>query len=65
MSPKGDLVLAAGHLTVRSISTSAVAIGLSAGAVVVLLVWWGRTLWRGKWGRRGAHAETRQSGPPS
>jgi hypothetical protein len=57
MSPQGALVLAAGHLTVRSLSTSAVAIGLSAAAGAVLLFWWGRTLWRGKWGRRGAHAQ--------
>ncbi|HUI03158.1 MAG TPA: DUF6049 family protein [Acidimicrobiales bacterium] len=57
LSPNGALVLANGHLTVRSMSTSAVAIGLSAGAVVVLLAWWGRTVWRGRWGRRGAHAK--------
>ena len=63
-SPQGALVLAAGHLTVRSLSTSAVAIGLSAAAGAVLLFWWGRTLWRGKWGRRGAHAQgAREAGP--
>ena len=56
-SPQGALVLAAGHLTVRSLSTSAVAIGLSGAAGAVLLFWWGRTLWRSKWGRRGAHAQ--------
>jgi hypothetical protein len=55
-SPGGGLFLAGGHLTVRSISTSAVAIVLSAVAGLVLLAWWGRTLWRGKWGRRGSHA---------
>jgi hypothetical protein len=54
-SPQGNLVLAAGQLTVRSLSTSAVAIALSVGAALVLAVWWGRTLWRGK-RRRGAHA---------
>ncbi len=53
-SPAGDLVLAGGQLTVRSLSTSAVAIALSVGAALVLLVWWGRTVWRGK-ARRGAH----------
>lgn len=53
-SPNGGLVLASSHLTVRSMSTSLVAIGLSAAAVAVLLVWWGRTLWRGR--RRGAHS---------
>ena len=53
-SPEGNLVLAGGQLTVRSLSTSAVAIALSAGAVIVLFFWWGRTVWRGK-NRRGAH----------
>jgi hypothetical protein len=57
-SPQGDLALATGHLTVRSLSTSAVAIALSVGAAIVLLVWWGRTLWRGKT-RRGAHTLSR------
>jgi hypothetical protein len=58
-SPQGGLVLAGGQLTVRSLSTSAVAIALSAGAAIVLLGWWGRTLWRGRGSRRGAHAVTR------
>jgi hypothetical protein len=58
-SPHGGLVLAGGQLTVRSLSTSAVAIALSVGAAIVLLGWWGRTLWRGKGSRRGAHAVTR------
>jgi hypothetical protein len=58
-SPQGALVLAGGHLTVRSMSTSAVAIALSVGAALVLLVWWGRTVWRGKPPRRGAHTVTR------
>jgi hypothetical protein len=53
-SPGGGLVLATSHVTVRSMSTSLVAIGLSLAAVAVLLAWWGRTLWRGR--RRGAHA---------
>jgi hypothetical protein len=57
-SPQGNLELAGGELTVRSLSTSAVAIALSAGAVVVLFFWWGRTLWRGK-NRRGAHTRSR------
>ncbi len=57
-SPEGGFVLAGGQLTVRSLATSAVAIVLSVGAVLVLLVWWGRTLWRGK-ARRGAHTVTR------
>ena len=60
-SPQGNLVLAGGQLTVRSLSTSAVAIALSVGAALVLLVWWGRTLWRGK-ARRGAHTVSRAKG---
>jgi hypothetical protein len=60
-SPQGNLVLAGGHLTVRSLSTSAVAIALSVGAVLVLFLWWGRTLWRGKT-RRGAHTVARVRG---
>ncbi len=54
-SPDGRLVLVNGSLTVRSFSTSLVAVVLSLGAVAVLLVWWGRTLWRGRRTRRGAH----------
>jgi hypothetical protein len=57
-APRGNLVMASGTLTVRSLSTSAVAIALSVGAALVLLAWWGRTLWRGK-GRRGAHVASR------
>jgi hypothetical protein len=53
-SPDGDLALAGGELTVRSSSISAVAIALSATAVVVLAAWWGRTLRRRP--RRGAHS---------
>jgi hypothetical protein len=58
-SPEGNLILAGGQLTVRSLSTSAVAIALSAGAALVLVVWWGRTLWRGGKRRRGVHVVTR------
>jgi len=60
-SPHGNLVLAGGQLTVRSLSTSAVAIALSVGAALVLLIWWGRTVWRGK-SRRGAHTLTPAKG---
>lgn len=51
--------LVEGTLTVRSMSTSVVAVALSAGAVVVLLTWWGRTVWRGRRDRRPAHARGR------
>ncbi|MGH9018818.1 MAG: hypothetical protein ACRDY1_13795, partial [Acidimicrobiales bacterium] len=54
-SPSGGLALASGQLTVRSSSTTGVAIGLSVAAVAVLLGWWGRTVWRGRRGRHGAH----------
>jgi hypothetical protein len=60
-SPSGTLSLAGGELTVRSMSTSAVAIALSAAAVLVLAVWWGRTVWRGRWSRRGAHSPPAES----
>jgi hypothetical protein len=54
-SPQGGLQLASGLLTVRSMSTSAVAIGLSIAAGAVLLGWWGRTMWRNPRTRRGLH----------
>ena len=59
--PRGNLVLASGHLTVRSMSTSAVAIVLSAVAAGVLAAWWGRTLWRNRFGRKGAHVRSRST----
>ncbi|HLX88297.1 MAG TPA: hypothetical protein VKR22_07580 [Acidimicrobiales bacterium] len=69
VSPSGNLVLASSNLTVRSMSTSLVAIGLSLAAIAVLLLWWGRTVWRGRSpARRGAHARgahTRGSGSRS
>ncbi len=55
-SPQTGLELASGQLTVRSMSTSAVAIALSVAAVAVLLTWWGRTMWRNRRTRRGAHS---------
>jgi hypothetical protein len=54
-SPDGSLTMAVARMSVRSISTSAVAIALSLGAAAVLLGWWGRTLWRGRRSGRGAH----------
>jgi hypothetical protein len=62
--PQGDLVLASGHLTVRSMSTSAVAIALSAAAAVVLLAWWGRTVVRRRGGGRGAHTRAAARSTP-
>jgi Family of unknown function (DUF6049) len=43
-SPDGDLVIASVKFTVRSLSTSVVAIILTAVAACVLLLWWGKTL---------------------
>jgi hypothetical protein len=56
-SPRGGLQLAGGQVTVRSMSTSAVAIALTAVAGAVLLGWWGRTVWRSRRSRRGAHRQ--------
>jgi hypothetical protein len=55
-SPQGGLQLASGQVTVRSLSTSGVAIALSAAAGAVLLGWWGRTMWRTRRSRRGVHS---------
>jgi hypothetical protein len=57
VSPQGGLQLAGGEVTVRSMSTSAVAIALSVAAGAVLLVWWGRTVRRSRRSRRGAHRQ--------
>jgi hypothetical protein len=59
LSPQGGLVIASHEITVRSMSASAVAIGLSLGAVAVLLLWWARTAWR-RGGGRGAHSRHRR-----
>jgi len=59
-SPSGGLVLASTHVTVHSMSTSLVAVGLSVAALLVLLVWWGRTLWRRHPPGRGAHVRRPQ-----
>jgi hypothetical protein len=53
-TPDGRLVLLDTHLTVHAMSISAVALALSIGALLILLSWWGRTLWRGR--RRGVHS---------
>ncbi len=63
-SPTGGLVLASTHITVHSMSTSLVAVALSAAALLVLLWWWGRTLWRRHPAGRGAHVRGRTPGPP-
>jgi hypothetical protein len=67
-SPTGGLVIASAKFTVRSLSTSLVAIVLTIVAAVVLLMWWARTLLAGRRGRRahrnhGAHSAKRREEP--
>ncbi len=67
-SPGGALLVASAKFTVRSLSTSVVAIILTIVAAAVLLVWWARTLIAGKRGRRarrnhGAHSAARREEP--
>lgn len=52
-SPTGGLLLVQARITVRSTGASGVAIGLTAGAVAVLLAWWLRSLLRGRRRRAG------------
>ena len=52
VSPDGGLVLGDSRFTVRSTAASGVGLVLSAGAVVFLLLWWGRHLARGRRNRR-------------
>jgi hypothetical protein len=63
-SPTAGLEITSATFTVRSLSTSVVAIVLSVVAALVLLMWWGRTLWSGRRGRRalahqGVHKASR------
>jgi hypothetical protein len=67
-SPVGGLVITSAKFTVRSLSTSVVAIVLTIVAAVVLLMWWARTLLAGRRGRRGrrnhgAHSAPRREEP--
>jgi hypothetical protein len=67
-SPGGALLVASAKFTVRSLSTSVVAILLTIVAAAVLLVWWARTLIAGRRGRRarrnhGAHSAARREEP--
>ena len=55
-SPQAGLALASGEITVRSLSTSVVAIVLTVVAGAVLLGWWGRTMRRTR-RARGAHRQ--------
>ena len=51
-APEGGLELDATRFTVRSTAASGVGIGLSVGAGLFLLAWWGRHLVRGRRARR-------------
>lgn len=51
-SPDGSTVLTQSSFTVRSTAISGVGVGLSAGAGLVLVLWWGRHLVRGRRNRR-------------
>jgi hypothetical protein len=52
VSPRGGLVLASTRFTVRSTAVSGVGIGLSVGAGLFLLAWWGRHLVKGRRAKR-------------
>lgn len=48
----GSYTLASGRIFIRSTAISGVAVGLTAGAAAVLVIWWARSAFRK---RRGAH----------
>jgi hypothetical protein len=48
LSPRGHLVLVSSRFSVRSSAFSAVAIGLTVAAGLVLALWWGLSLLRGR-----------------
>lgn len=52
LSPRGHLVVATSRFAVRSSAFSLVAIGLTVGAGLVLILWWGYSLVRGRRNRR-------------
>ena len=52
VSPDGSLVLGRSRLTVRSSAASGVGVVLSVGAILFLLLWWGRHQVRGRRNRR-------------
>jgi len=61
-SPDGSLRLATGALSVRSTSSSVVGVILTAGAVLVLAVWWFRTSVRRRTARRAEEAGATATG---
>lgn len=51
-SPDGNLLIGRARLTVRSTAASRVSLTVSFGALVFLIVWWGRHIVRGRRARR-------------
>ncbi|MDQ4096878.1 MAG: DUF6049 family protein [Actinomycetota bacterium] len=51
-SPDGNLLIGNTRLTVRSTAASRVSVAVSAGALLFLVVWWGRHVVRGRRARR-------------
>jgi uncharacterized protein DUF6049 len=51
-SPDGNLVIDETRLTVRSTAASRVSLGVSLGAALFLVIWWGRHALRGRRARR-------------
>ena len=62
VSPSGHVVLASARFLIRSTAISGVAIGLTAGAGAVLLIWWARSVRRRRRARssKGLHARGRR-----
>lgn len=55
-SPDGSLLLATTDYTVRSTAVSGVGLALTIGAALVLVVWWLRSLYRGRKAKRAGPA---------
>jgi hypothetical protein len=51
-SPDGNLLIDETRLTVRSTAASRVSLGVSLGAILFLVIWWGRHALRGRRARR-------------
>jgi len=56
-SPKGNLIFLNTNFTVHSMAISAVALVLTIGAILFLLLWWLRTVWRPTARIRNSHTK--------